>query len=234
MLKIMINSVVCVCAVAGFIMGAVKFFRKKKPLYSQMVTVALGCAALGRLYNISVMICGNGIPKTFNTGILATIGFSMFIFGANYGEMDSLCDMNFKRNKKLKWAALAVPALLIITAAVIFAGSSGSMVLRITYCAEILFIASASYYNFKHLCTQDIELGIIGSLRKYNMLTLMLELLYTAEIALDAFELTNIKSVVYGLMSGCMLMIIPVLDKGMSKWKTGKPIKKARSAANGN
>ncbi len=191
MLKIMINSVVCVCAVAGFIMGAVKFFRKKKPLYSQMVTVALGCAALGRLYNISVMICGNGIPKTFNTGILATIGFAMFIFGANYGEMDSLCDMNFKRNRKMKWTALAVPAMLVITAAVIFVLSGGTTVYRITCSLEIIFIAFAAYFNFKHFCIQDVEFGIIGSLRRYNLLALMLELLYSAEITLDAFDRTK-------------------------------------------
>ena len=232
MITIIINTVVCVCALAGFITGAVKFFRKKKVLYSQMVTVALGCAALGRLYNISVMVCGSGIPRTFNTGVLAAIGCFMFIFSANYGEMDSLCDMNFKRNKRLKLTALAVPAIFAAAAAAVFLMSEAPLAMRLTYAAEILFIALAAYFNFKHLRAEDIERGIIRSLRWYNFLSLMLAFLYTAEIVLDAFEFVRVKNIVYVLMSACLLMIIPALEKGMTKWRA-KPAKNRRKAKNG-
>ena len=65
----------------------------------------------------------------------------------------------------------------------------------------------------------DVEFGIIGSIRGYNLIALMLELLYTAEIALDAFELVTLKSIVYLLMSICLLIIIPILKRGGKKWK---------------
>lgn len=55
-MQIIINSVVCACALAGLIFGLMSFFRKRQPLYSQLVTLAIGCAFLGRLYNVVVII----------------------------------------------------------------------------------------------------------------------------------------------------------------------------------
>ena len=117
-------------------------------------------------------------------------------------------------------------------AAAVYLKSGAPLVLRITYAAEILFIAAAAYFNFKHLCAEDIECGIIKSLRGYNFFALLLAILYTAEIVLDAFEFIMLKSVVYLLMSACMLMIIPALDNGMTKWKV-RPAKSRRKAENG-
>jgi hypothetical protein len=60
----------------------------------------------------------------------------------------------------------------------------------------------------------------------------MLAFLYTAEIVLDAFEFVRVKNIVYVLMSACLLMIIPALEKGMTKWRA-KPAKNRRKAKNG-
>lgn len=65
----------------------------------------------------------------------------------------------------------------------------------------------------------DVEFGIIGSIRGYNLIALLLELFYTAEIAFDAFDLITVKSVVYAFMSICLLIIIPILKRGGEKWK---------------
>lgn len=217
-LTVIINLVVCVCALAGFIMGVHAYFKPKQPLYSQMVTIALGCAALGRLYNAAVIICDGEIPRTFNTGVLATIGCFMFFFSANYGQMDSLCDMEDKKNRKFRWVALLAPMILLVSAVFILF-SHNTLIYRVTCAVEILFIMLASYYNLKHLMIHDVEFGIIGSIRGYNLIALLLELLYTAEIAFDAFDLITVKSIVYVFMSICLLIIIPILKRGGKKWK---------------
>ena len=231
-MQIMINSVVCACALAGLLIGLLSFFNKRQPLYSQLVTLAVGCAFLGRLYNIVVLICDGAIPRSFNTGVLATVGFFMFIFSANYGEIDSLCEKKLPGNRKYSFIALAAPVLLETEAVLIVAFSGGSLVLRLTYAGVLTFIMLAAYFNLKHLLIKDVKGGFVGSIRGYNLIALLLELLYAAEIVFDAFDMYKPKSIVYLLMSVCLVAIIPVLKKEISNWK--KCQKEELSAAFGN
>ena len=213
---------VCVSALSGFLIGVFSFIRKRRPLYSQMITIALGCASLGRLYNIVVIITDGSIPMTFNAGVLATMGCFMFLFSANFGEMNSLCDMSYPHNKAISIAALAAPAMLLSAAVVIVVFGYYSAVLRVTYAVEIVFISLASYFNCKHLFIRDDEFGIFTNIRGYNLLSLLLGFLYTAELVLDIFDLSIPKYVVYFLMSACLLGIVPVLNKGFTRWRTPK------------
>lgn len=218
-LTVLINLILWICASAGFLNGAATFFKKKQALYTQMVTIALGCAALGRLYNIAVLVCDGSIPRTFNTGVLATIGCFMFIFSANYGQMDSLCDMEEPKNRKIRYLAFAAPIILLGSAVFIWIFSSDSLIMRLTSVVQIFFIMLASYYNCKHLMIHDVEFGIIGSIRGYNLCMLLLELLYTLEIVLNTLGMDTPLSIVYLLMCIAFLAIIPVLKKGGQKWK---------------
>jgi xanthine/uracil/vitamin C permease (AzgA family) len=217
-LTVIINLVVCACATAGFTMGAHFFFGKQRPLYSKIVTIALGCAALGRLYNAVVIICDGRIPRTFNTGILATIGCFLVFFNANYGQMDSLCDYEIPKNRAVRWIALAAPILFAGCTAFLWISCKESIVLLVTLTVELLCIMLASYFNCKHLLIHDIKGGILASIRGYNLIVLFLEILYTAEIVCDAFKMTTPKSIIYLLMSLCLLLVIPVLKKGGKLW----------------
>ena len=225
-MQIMINAFVCLSALIGFFLGAYFARKRKLPMYYRMVTIAIGCAALGRLYNIAVIVCDGKLPKTFNTGMLAAVGCFMFILSANYDEMDSLCDMSDPGNKHLRLYAFAAPLVLAVCAAIFLFMSSISLVLKGTYSVEILFIMLASYFNFKHLIAHDVDLGVIKSLRLYNLLALLLEMLYTAEIMLDAFGAVKAKSLVYLLMCICLATITPVLKSGIMKWK--KPLSRTK------
>lgn len=151
--------------------------------------------------------------------MLATIGCFMFIFSANYGEMDSLCEKKLAGNKKFSVIGFAAPAVLAAEAACIVALSDCSFVLKITYAAVLGFIMFAAYFNLKHLLIKDVDGGIIKSIRGYNLIALLLEFLYAAEIAFDAFDKVKPKSIVYVLMSVCLLAIIPVLKKEITSWK---------------
>lgn len=39
------NIIVCICAFIGFVYGMIKFFKPKKAVYAQMITLAVGCMA---------------------------------------------------------------------------------------------------------------------------------------------------------------------------------------------
>ena len=221
-MQIIINAFVCISALIGSLLGAYSARKRKLPMYCRMVTIAIGCAALSRVYNIAVILCDGKLPKTFNTGVLAVIGCFMFVLSANCDEMDSLCDMSDPGNRHLRLYALAAPLVFAVCAAIVLFASSASVMLKITYAVEIVFIMLAAYYNFKHLIAHDVDLGVIKCLRWYNLLALLLELLYTAEIMLDAFGAIKAKSLVYLLMCICLAAVTPVLSSGIMKWK--KPL----------
>ena len=122
--------------------------------------------------------------------------------------------------------------LLEAEAVAVIAFSGQSTVLRLTYAAVLTFIMLAAYFNLKHLLIRDVEGGIIKSIRGYNLLALLLELLYAAEILFDSFNMYKPKSIVYLLMSLCLIAIIPVLRKEITSWKVHQ--KEALRAAVGN
>ena len=221
---IIINSVVCVCALIGLIMGVISFSKKKLPLYVQLVTLALGCAFLGRLYNIVMIICDGAVPDTFNMNMLATIGCFLFIFIANFGEMDSLCEKTLPGNSKYSVIGFAAPALFMAEAVLILILSPHNLVLRISYAAVLVSIMFASYFNLKHLLIHDVEGGFIKNLRAYNFMALILGLLYGAEIMLDAFDVELPGFIIYLLMSACLVLIIPVLKKRITTWRVSNAV----------
>lgn len=49
-LVLIANIIACVCAFVGFIYGSILFFRPKKALFPQIITLAVGCMAFDKLY----------------------------------------------------------------------------------------------------------------------------------------------------------------------------------------
>ena len=86
---------------------------------------------------------------------------------------------------------------------------------------ESVVIATASYYHLKHLIIKDVNYGIIGCLRKYNLLALIYALMSMTEMVMNTFPAEDYVLIVfYGLMSLLMLSFMPALERGVKKWTT--------------
>ena len=93
----------------------------------------------------------------------------MFLFSSNYGEMDSLCDMGYEDNATLRWVALAVPLTMAVMAVLILLHDDPAhMILRLTYTAELVFLAMASYFDLKYLIMRDIVGCILHGVRGFS------------------------------------------------------------------
>ena len=112
------NIVACVCAFAGFIYGSIKFFKPKKAVYPQMITLAAGCLAFGRLYQAVRLLTGGDIFGEFQLGVFGVIGSLVFLFSANYGAMDSLADDKSKAFRKYRIISLAGGTGILLGAAI--------------------------------------------------------------------------------------------------------------------
>ena len=217
-LLLIANIIVCVCAFAGFIYGGILFFRPKKALYAQMITLAIGCVAFGRLFLMCRMLTGGEITTTFQLGFVGMIGSFLFFFTANYGAVDSLIDDSINDGIIHK----IIPFIAPVTAVALYVGffiiGETSLMWRIFGGILTVIIMASSYFNLKHLLSPDIDKGIITCLRPYNLLALV----YAMSVLVECVGLSrgaNVLAFVAAVVSGIsILLIIPLIEWGVKKW----------------
>ena len=207
-----------VCAGIGFGYGLFRFFRDKSPLYVRMIVFGVGCAMLGRLFTTLLVLENGDVFEGFNVGMLGIIGSFLFFFSANFGQMDSIVDDGSPKFRKTRIIALAAP-LAVAVIWCVAAATVGVSEITIWVGIEMLFLALASYFHLKHLIIEDVESGLIKSIRSYNLLSLVYAFLCIMEVLVECFSLpTFVIILVIVLECAVLLAFVPVLERGIKKW----------------
>ena len=211
-----------VATVATFIYGVRNFFRKGKAYYLQIVTMAFGCYAMGSFYHLCQSLTTDDVAEGFTAAYLGRIGFLLFLFTANYGQMDGLLDDNTSAMKKFRFIALAAPAvavLLYIPCALTEMPLSTKISLALVWLAAIF----SSYYNFKHAIISDMCYGFVKAIRPDNIgalaltfLELILQVFWANYDIAFGFVYIAIISVVFSVLS---IITIIMLKRGVEAWK---------------
>ena len=219
-LNLLANIITCLCAFIGFSYGVSKFFRPKKAVYAQMITLAVGCMAFGRLYQVVRLITVGDILEHFQLGVLGIIGSLIFLFSANFGVMDSLADDGSKEYSKYRIIPVIAPLATLAVYTVFFLIPDLPKLVKIVAGVISLVAAGASYFNLKHLIFPDVDFGVINCLKGYNLLALVFEFLCVAEMI--AFSRNSeIATLIIGVLMGVVLLVIvPVVERGIKKWST--------------
>ena len=117
-------------AAFAFGFGAAKLFKKKKPLYLQLLVCAAGCFAIQQLSNAVNIWCN--VTAAVSIGMLGIFGCNFFLLSANFGTLDRIVD-DGKGSGKARKLALAAPAVMaVLTAAALLAWKD-----RDRFCAVI-------------------------------------------------------------------------------------------------
>ena len=214
------NIITCVGAFAGFFYGAFLFFRPRKAVYAQMITLAVGCMALGRLYQVIRIATTSDYSSRFHLGVLGIFGTLMFLFSANYGAIDGLLDDKSKEYRRFRIIPLLAPILVLFLYLVFFLFADQMRPVRLMAFLVCCFIACTSYYNLKHLIFPDVENGVIRCLRAYNLLALVFEFLCLAEIVAQSRDHAVITLIIGVLMATVLPMIVISVERGYKKWLT--------------
>ncbi len=212
--------ILTICALIGFVMGLMRFFRTRKALYTRMIVFGLGCAMMGRLFETLLLFVQGEISSGFHIGVLGVLGSFLFFFTANYGQMDSLVDDGSRHFLKYRLIALAAPAVMIVLFGFVFKfmGPGVPVIIR---AIETLVICLATYFNLKHLIIEDVDYGIIRSIRGYNLLALIYAVLCMVEMLFTVIPVPGVLLVIlYMLLSAIMIVFVPVLAGGVKKWTT--------------
>ena len=209
-------------SLGAFIYGVKNFFKKGKAYYLQIVTMAFGCYAMGSFYHLCQSITTEEVVDGFTAAYLGRIGFFLFLFTANFGQMDGLLDDKTSAMKKFRYIALIAPvavALLYLPCALTEMPFSTKIALALVWSAAIF----SSYYNFKHAIISDLGYGFVKAIRPYNICALILtftELIvqvFWANYDIEfGFVIIAAISVVFSVMSA---ITIVALKRGVEAWK---------------
>ena len=205
-----------------FIYGVKNFFKKGKAYYLQIVTMAFGCYAMGSFYHLCQSITTEEVVDGFTAAYLGRIGFFLFLFTANFGQMDGLLDDRTPSLKKFRYIALIAPvmaALLYVPCALTEMPVSTKISLLFVWIAAIF----SSYYNFKHAVISDLGYGFVKAIRPYNICALILTF---TELVLQmlwcnydidyGMIIIAVGSVIFSVM--CAVTMV-ALKRGVESWK---------------
>ncbi|MBR4296375.1 MAG: hypothetical protein IKT56_06045 [Clostridia bacterium] len=207
---------------AAFIYGAKNFFKKGKAYYLQIVTMAMGCYAMGSFYHLCQTITTDEVIDGFTAAYLGRIGFFLFLFTANYGQMDGLLDDKTPALRKFRYIAFLAPVAVIL---LYIPCLLTEMPVSTKISLGLIWVAAAfsSYYNFKHSIMSDMCYGFVKAIRPYNIcalvltfLELILQVLWANYDIAFGFVLIAIVSVVFGAVSTVTMVM---LKRGVEAWK---------------
>jgi hypothetical protein len=219
-LYLIANIIGFVCALFGFIYGGLRFFRPRQALYAQMITLALGCCAFGRLFYIVRLLSSGYITGSVQLGFFGVVGSFMFFFSSNFGTLDSLLDDGSKGFRKYRLIPLIAPAVFAAMYVVLFLFADVSLMWKILGAVLTGFAALSTYFNLKHLIFPDVDFGVVKCLRPYNFLVLIYSLAIFGEcvgLSRDLALVTLICCIVSGIISAAMM---PSIVRGLKKWRT--------------
>ncbi len=185
-----------------------------------MITLAVGCMAMGRLYQVVRLITVGDILDRFQLGVLGIIGSLIFFFSANFGVMDTLSDDGSKKFLKYRLIPLAAPVAAAASYIILFLTQDYPAFSKIIAGVITFVIICASYYNLKHLIFPDVDFGVINCLKPYNALALVFEALCIVEMYAQSRRIEALGVAVGVLMGVILLAIVPVVERGIKKWTT--------------
>jgi hypothetical protein len=198
----------------------IKVYKGNKSLYLKMVGCALGCLFLERISTMVEIIVTAELPDLFQVSTFGNIGYSMFMFSANYGTFDSLTDDGSAALSKYRRMAWLAP-LLFAFAAVIILISPANLTRSIPCAIEVLCLGATAYYDYKAVIIPDRYTGILSSLTPFHILSLIMALCLMNENIIWCYDVTLdiLWALSYLPMYLIMPAITPVLVGGMNKWK---------------
>ena len=212
------------CALIGVIFAVRGLLKHYRILYLRMICWAVICAFFARFFHVFMIVFFKSYDFNINMGTMGVFGSLLFLLSANYGQINGLVDDGSRRAKKARLIALIAPLIIIamyLYAFYMWGGFENVMIelySHINLAIVAIVIMPCIYFNFKHLIIYDVEGGIVKSLRPYNALAVIYELMVMAEwitMRTAEFDLFVVTMVVQGIV---LLLLVPVAGRGVKKW----------------
>lgn len=216
MQRIIFGLVSFLIAAFAFGFGAAKLFKKRKPMYLQILVSAAGCFSIQQLSYLVNLWCG--VTEAVSIGMLGIFGCNFFLLSANFGTLDKIVD-DGKGSGRARAVSVIAPAVTAVLAAAVFLSWKD----RDLFCAVMWLVMlvpalPASYFNLKHILLPTDPFGFLKATKPCNVAALSFYTVTAAYGICSAGAGSTVAGILSVLMSLSVLALSLCAVKGASKW----------------
>ena len=217
------NLIGSIVAMAGgliaLIYGLYRSMNGVGALYFRILTFAVGCFALGRMYEVLYVLCVGKMTELANLGQLGTVTMSLFMMTANRGSLDYMLDDRRKELRKYRLIPLVFPLLFACFGLwLILSGSKESTEILISGFVALVMMVTV-YFEGKHLIFPDEGLHFAESMRITNASSMVFNF---ASFAMLSTNVASSPALYFslGIVAAVFSVVIIVsADKGVRRWQ---------------
>ena len=196
--------------------GAVKLFKKRKPMYLQLLVCASGCFALEQLSYIVNLWCG--VASVVSIGMFGIFGCNFFMLSANFGTLDKIVD-DSKGFNKLRVVSIIAPVVMaVLTIFAFLSWKDKDMFSAVMWGLMLIPALPASYFNLKHILLPLDSFEFLRATKPCNIVALVFYVATAAYI----ISLASMENTISGLLSVLMSLSVLALSlcavKGAKRW----------------
>lgn len=203
-------------AAFAFGFGAAKLFKKRKPMYLQILVCAAGCFALQQLSYIVNIWCN--VTAAVSIGMFGIFGCNFFLLSANFGTLDKIVDESKGFNKVRAISIIAPIVMAILTVFAFLSWKDKDMFCAVMWVVILIPALPASYFNLKHILLPVDPFEFLRVTKPCNIVALsfyIITAVYSIFSANTGYIVSGILSVV---MSISVLALSLCAVKGAKRW----------------
>ena len=203
-------------AAFAFGFGAAKLFRKRKPMYLQLLVCAAGCFAIEQLSYVVNLWCN--VTAAVSIGMIGIFGCNFFLLSANLGTLDRIVDDGKGSGKARAGAVCALVVTAALAMATFFAWKNRDMFCAVMWFVMLIPALPASFFNLKHILLPMDPFALLRATKPCNIAALVFYILtavYGISLATMEGTVSGILSV---LMSLSVLALVLCAVKGARQW----------------
>lgn len=213
------NLYMLICSGFGMFFGIARFMSKKRPpMYFLFILFAIMSVFLSRVYYFVNILLYKNVPEVFNLGFIGYAAMFLYMFFANYGQIDCLVDDRKTLKLRYRIIPIILPAAELLFSFYAFLFGTVNITIRISFVVISVLAGFAGYLNIKHFIIPDVDFGIVKAIRGYNLIAFLIGIFSLAEIGLSIFEHNGIILYIQIILGILYAVAIPVLNSEVKKW----------------
>ncbi|MBQ0083409.1 MAG: hypothetical protein KBS52_01410 [Clostridiales bacterium] len=203
-------------AAFAFGFGAAKLFKRKKPLYLQILVCAAGCFAIEQLSSAVNLWCN--VNEAVSIGMFGIFGCNFFLLSANFGTLDRIVD-DSRSSKKARTLSVIAPIIIAALAVLAFiAWKDKDMFCAVMWLIMMFPALPASYFNLKHILLPLDPFEFLKLTKPCNIASLVFYVLTAAYAICSAMTGAILTGVFSILMSLSVLALSFFAVRGAERW----------------
>ena len=203
-------------AAFAFGFGAVKIFKKKKPMYLKILVCAAGCFAIQQLSYAVNIWCD--VTAAVSIGMFGIFGCNFFLLSANFGTLDKIVD-DGRGSGKARVISIIAPVIMAVLAALAFLSwKDKDMFCAVMWLVMLIPALPASYFNLKHILLPMDPFEFLRATKPCNFSALIFYAVTAAYVICSASQNSTVSGILSVAMSLSVLGLSLCAVKGAKKW----------------